>query len=109
MDSLLFAVLQSLWRGHVGVQLDLVDGWDNLAGRVVEQLLQIGHDKIGYTDVSDLAGTNELLHLAPGAVSTCTVSGNERGCCLPSINKVPVVVMLLQILWHRRTGPMHQV
>lgn len=39
VNALLFAVCQRLWGGHIGVQFDLVDRGDDLARRVVQELL----------------------------------------------------------------------
>lgn len=47
VDALLLAVVDQLRRWVVWVELDLVDGRDGLAARVVEKLLQVLDGKVG--------------------------------------------------------------
>ena len=65
VDALGGVVGNQLGRGVVGVQLDLVDGGHDLAAGVVEQLLHVPDAKVGDTNVLDLAGGRQLLHLLP--------------------------------------------
>lgn len=62
-----------------------------LAARATEQLVEVGQFKVGYANILDLAGFEELLHLAP------------------SIAEVPVGIMFFEILRIRRGGPVHEV
>lgn len=65
VDALLLAVVEELRRWVVGMELDLVDGWDGLAGLVLEEDLEVLDGEVGDTNVLDTAGSRELLHLAP--------------------------------------------
>lgn len=65
VDALGHVVGNQLRRGVVGVQLDLVDGGGDLAARVVQELLEVLDSEVGDTDVPDLAGGRQLLHLLP--------------------------------------------
>lgn len=56
-----------------------------------QKLLQVLDAKVADTNVLDLAGVNQLLHLAPG------------------VHKVPVVVHLLGVSLDKTGGPVHQV
>lgn len=60
------------------------------SARVVEQNLEVLDGKVGHANVADLAGADQLLHLAP------------------RVDKVPVLVDLLLARHHRR-GPVNQV
>jgi len=81
------AVLDELWGGVVGVELDLrnevsvlinlrdlvirissylVHGGCDLEFGVLEQDLEVLDGEVGDTNVLNLAGTRELLHLDPG-------------------------------------------
>lgn len=62
-----------------------------LAARLVEQPLEVLDAKVADTEVPDLARVHQLLHLPPG------------------VHKVPVRVMLLQILRIRAGRPVHEV
>lgn len=64
MDVLLLAEVDELRAGVVGVELDLVDGGDSLAGGVREELLQVLDGEVGNTNVPGAGATN-LLHLLP--------------------------------------------
>ena len=55
MDALLLAVVDQLWRGLVGVQLDLVDGGRGLEVFGGEQLLEVLDAEVGDADVLDAA------------------------------------------------------
>lgn len=90
VDALGRVVGDELGRRVARVQLDLVGGGDDLGVGAAEELLEVGDAKVGDANVADLAGADELLHLAPG------------------VDKVPVVVVLL-LAGHRRAGPVHQV
>lgn len=57
----------------------------------VQKLLEVLDAKVAHTNVLDLAGINQLLHLAPG------------------IDKIPVVVDLLGVLPVKTGGPVHEV
>lgn len=90
LDSLVLAVLDEFGSGHVGVELDLVNGGKSL-GRG-EELLEVDDVKVGDSDVTSL-GLGNLLHLLPG------------------VDEVPVLVGGLDLLVGRvgRAGPVHQV
>lgn len=62
-----------------------------LARGVVQQLLEVGDTEVGNTNVADLAGTKQFLHLAPG------------------IDEVPVVVVFLEVVGTGRARPVHEV
>ena len=66
VDALGGVVGNQLGGGVVGVQLDLVYGWDDLGGGVVEEDLEVLDAEVGDSDVADLAGGGELLHFLPG-------------------------------------------
>jgi hypothetical protein len=91
VDALLLAVLDELWGWVVGVELDLVDGWDGLAGGVVEEFLEVLDGKVGDADVLYAAGGGELLHFLPG------------------LEEVPVLEVLLEVVWVGRGGPVDEV
>ena len=42
-------------RWIAGVKLNLIDCWNNLAGRVAEKLLQVSDLKVGHANVLDFA------------------------------------------------------
>lgn len=65
MDTLLLIVSHQLRTRVVGVQFDLVDGGNSLAGRITEELFEIFDGEVGYTDVADFARGGELLHFLP--------------------------------------------
>ena len=91
MNALLLAVLNELWRWVVGVELDLVDSWDGLAGWVVEKNLEVLNGKVGDTNVLDATRGWQLLQLLPG------------------VDKSPVWVVLLEIVRVGGRWPVHQV
>lgn len=91
MDTLGSVVSDQLGRGVVGVQLDLVDRGDNLGRGVVQQNLQVLDAEVGDTNVADLAGGRQLLHLLPG------------------LDEVPVRQVLGLVVGVGRAGPVHQV
>lgn len=91
VDVLALQVLDELGRGVAGVQLDLVDGGRDLCGLGGQELLHVGDVEVGHADVLDLAGVQKLLQLAP------------------RVDKVPVGVVLLQVVWVGGAGPVHQV
>jgi len=66
VNALLLAVVNQLGRWVVWVELHLVDSWDGLARRVLEENLEILDRKVGDTNVLDAAGSWELLELSPG-------------------------------------------
>ena len=66
VDALGGVVRHQLGRGVVGMQLDLVHSGDDLAARVVEELLKVLDTEVGDTNVTDLAGGRKLLHFLPG-------------------------------------------
>lgn len=68
VDALLLAVVEELGRGVVGVELDLVDGGDGLAGLILEEDFEVLDSEVGYTNVLDAAGSGKLLELSPGKV-----------------------------------------
>ena len=61
MDALLFTVVEEFGGGVVGVQLDLVDGGDGLAGRVCEELFEVLDGEVRDADV---CGLEELAMLS---------------------------------------------
>jgi len=65
VDTLGGVVGDELGGRVVGVQLDLVDGWDDLGRGVVEENLQVLDSKIRDTDIPDFAGGGQLLQLLP--------------------------------------------
>lgn len=65
VDALLLVIGDQLGRWVIGVQLNLVDRRNDLGARVVQELLQVLDSEVGDTDVLDLAGSRELLHLLP--------------------------------------------
>lgn len=79
VDTLLFAVLEELRRRVVGVQLNLVDGWNGLARGVVEEDLEVLDAEVGNTNVLDTARSGELLELTPG------------------VDEVPALMVLLEV------------
>ena len=91
MDTLGSVVSNQLGRGVVGVQLDLVHSRNDLGGRVVKKLLKVLDAKVGDTNVADLAGGRQLLHLLPG------------------LDEVPVGQVLGLVFGVGRAGPVNQV
>lgn len=65
VDALGGVVGDELGGWVVGVDLDLVYGWDDLAGWVVEQDLEVLDAEVGDADGADFV-LWELLHLFPG-------------------------------------------
>lgn len=61
MNTFLLIICHQLRTRVVGVQLDLVDGRDGLAGGVAEEFLQVLNAKVGHADVADFAGGGKLL------------------------------------------------
>ena len=75
MDALLLAVLDEFGGGVVGVEFYLVDGGDDLKGRVVEEYFEVFDAEVGDADVADFAGGRELLEVLPmGVVSRMWIS-----------------------------------
>ena len=70
------------------MQLDLVDGGDGLAGRVVEELFEVFDGEVGHADGADFACPRELLHVGPG------------------FDEVPVWEVLFGVLGVSGGGPM---
>jgi hypothetical protein len=68
VDALLLAVVDELGRGVVGVELDLVDGGDGLAGLVLEEDLKVLDGEVGNTNVLDAARGRQLLEFSPTSV-----------------------------------------
>lgn len=91
VDTLGSVVSNQLGRGVVGVQLDLVHSGNDLGRGVVKKLLKVLDAEVGDTNVADLAGGRQLLHLLPG------------------LNEVPVGQVLGQVLGVGRAGPVDQV
>lgn len=67
VNSLRGIVCHKFRRRIVGVQLDLVDCWDDLGCGSTEQTLKVLDAEIGHTNVSDLTGGRKLLHFLPVA------------------------------------------
>ena len=65
VDALLLAVVDELGGGVVGVELDLVDGGNGLAGLILEENLEILDGEVGDTDVLDAARGRQLLEFSP--------------------------------------------
>lgn len=65
MDALRSVVGHKLRRWIVRVQFNLVDCGDNLGAWIIEKLLKVSDSKIGDTNVADLAGGGQFLHLLP--------------------------------------------
>lgn len=91
VDTLGRVVGNQLGGGVVGVKLDLVDSGDDLGGGVVQKDLEVLDAKVGDTDVADLAGGRQLLHLLPG------------------LDEVPVWQVLGLVVGVGRAGPVDQV
>lgn len=91
MNTLGGIVGNQLRRGVVRVQLDLVDGGDDLGARVIKELLKVLDTEVRDTDVADLAGGGQLLHL------------------LPCLDEVPVREMLGLVVGVGAAGPVHEV
>lgn len=68
MNALGGVVGDQLGRGVVGVQLDLVDGGDDLGAGVVQELLEVPDTEVGDTNVLGLAGGGNFLHLLPASI-----------------------------------------
>lgn len=73
------------------MELDLVDRWDDLRLRVVVQSLKVADTKVGDTNVPDLAGGRQLLHL------------------VPCVHVIPVWNTLLEIIGVGGGWPVHEV
>lgn len=69
------------------MELDLVNSRRDLEPRVGEELLKILDSEVGDTNVLHAARFGQLLHLSPGVL------------------EVPVGVVLLQVIWVGRRGP----
>lgn len=109
MDALGGVVGDQLGRGVVGVQLNLVDGGDNLGAGVVQELLKVLDTKVGDTNVLNLAGGGELLHLLPVfVIRSSPIVGLVRKN-IPGLDEVPVRKVLLQVVGVSRAGPVDQV
>lgn len=65
MDALGGVVGNQLGRGVVRVQLDLVDGGDDLAAGVVQELLEVLDSEVGNTNVPNLSSSGQLLYVLP--------------------------------------------
>jgi hypothetical protein len=68
VNALLLAVVDELGGGVVGVEFDLVDGGDGLAGLVLEENLEVLDGEVGDTNVLDAARGRQLLELSPSGV-----------------------------------------
>jgi len=68
VDALGGVIGNQLGRGVVGVQLDLVNGGNDLGAGVVQEDLEVLDTEVGDTNVADLAGSRKLLHLLPIAI-----------------------------------------
>jgi len=66
VDAFGFAVVEEFGGGAIRMQLDLVDGGDGLAGRVVKEDLKVPNAEVRDANVLDPAGGRELLELGPG-------------------------------------------
>ena len=78
----LFTVEGDEFRGRVvRVQFDLIDGRDNLARGVREELGEILNAEVGDANVTNFAGRWELLHFLPATllavIGEVEVSGRE--------------------------------
>lgn len=91
VDTLGSVVRNQLGRGVVRVQLDLVDSGHDLGRGVIEELLEVLDAEVGDTDIADLAGGRQLLHLLPG------------------LDEVPVRQVLRQVVGVGGAGPVDQV
>ena len=91
MDTLGTAILDQFWRRVVGVELDLIDSWDGLAGGVREETFQIFDCEVRDTDVTDLACSGEFLHF------------------LPSLDEVPIAEVFGGVLGVGRARPVLKV
>jgi hypothetical protein len=91
VDVLGLAVVDELGRRVVGVELDLVNGRYGLAAGVVEELLKVLDGEVGDTNVLHAARSRKLLEL------------------LPSVDEVPVGVVLLEVVRVGGRGPVHEV
>ena len=91
MDALGLAVGYEFGRGIARVQLDLVGGGDGLAGRVVEELLEVLDGKVADANGLDFARGWELLHFLPG------------------LDEVPVWKVFLLVVGVGGGGPVHEV
>lgn len=60
-------------RGIGGMKLDLVDGRDDFARRVVEEPLQVTNLKVGHADVPDFPRVQQLLHFLPWLISLTAI------------------------------------
>ena len=86
MNVFLLAKFDELRRGIIGVELDLINGWDSLARMLGEKVLEVFDAEVGDSDIADFV-FGELLHL------------------LPSLDKIPVRQMLRFVFGISRTGP----
>lgn len=91
VDALSGVEGNELGRRVARMQLDLVDGRDDLGVGVSEQLLEVGDGEVGDTNVLGLARGQHLLHLAP------------------RVDVVPVVMDLLVVAGDERAGPVDQI
>lgn len=91
VDVLGLEVLDELGRGVARMQLDLIDSGGDLCALGIEQLLHICDVEVGHADVLHLARIQQLLQLPP------------------RVNKVPVRVVLLQVVGVCGAGPVHQI
>jgi hypothetical protein len=74
VDALGGVVGDQLGGGVVGVQLDLVDGGDDLAAGVIQELLEVPDAEVGDTDVADLASGRQLLDFLPVDIELAMIS-----------------------------------
>lgn len=91
VNALLLEVVEELGRWVVGVELNLVDSGDSLAGWVVQEDLEVLDGEVGDTDVLDAARSRELLELSP------------------CVDEVPVGVVLLEVVGVGGGWPVHKV
>lgn len=103
------AVGNQLGRGVVGVQLNLVNGRNDLAARVIQELLEVLDAEVGDTNVLNLASGRELLEFLPAEMLAWVPTVGEIKRSLPSLNEVPVRQVLLCVVRVGRAGPVHQV
>ena len=64
MDVLRLAKVDEFGGRVIRVELDLVDGWQGLAGMLGEEVVEVLDAKVRDSDVSNLV-FRELLHLFP--------------------------------------------
>lgn len=111
VDALGRVVGDELGRWVVGVQFDLVDSRDDLGAGIVQEDLKVLNAEVRDTDVADLAGGWELLHLLP--IIWLILSNHDlmrmNRCNVPCLDEVPVRKVLLLIIGVGRAGPVDEV